>query len=110
MARPTLEDAAKMSHTLPAVRCTEVEKKHIKSKAAEAAISLSEYIRRMVFDGKIIIRQSNADFETIQQLRKLGVNLNQQTKKLNSTGAMPVELKAVWQKLETVLDKMMEEN
>ncbi len=110
MARPTLDDATKMSQTLPAVRCTADEKQHIKLKAAEAYLSLSEYIRRMVFDGEIIIQQSNFDFDTAQQLRKIGVNLNQQTKKLNSTGVMPVELKHVWQKLDKILDQMMEQN
>lgn len=109
MARPTLEDADKMSHTLPAVRCTKEEKKLITDNSRKAGISASEYIRRMVFNGKVVIRESPFDFETAHQLKKLGVNLNQQTKKLNSTGVLPKELKTLWQKLETVLDKMMEQ-
>lgn len=108
MARPTLDDAAKLSHTLPAVRCTAAEKQHIRSRSEEAGLSISEYIRQQVFNGKVVIKQSDFDFDTAQQLRKIGVNLNQQTKKLNTTGVLPVELKQVWQKLETLLDKMME--
>lgn len=110
MARPTIDDAAKMSHTLPAVRCTADEKQHIQTQSKQAGLSVSEYIRQMVFSGKVVVQQSDFDFETTHQLRKLGVNLNQQTKKLNSTGIMPVELKRVWQKLELILDNMMEQN
>lgn len=110
MARPTKDDADKMSHTLPAVRCTASEKSLIQDRSKAAGLSISEYVRQMIFDGKVIVQESSFDFETAQQLRKLGVNLNQQTKKLNATGIMPNELKRIWQKLETVLDQMMEQN
>lgn len=108
MARPTKDEATRLSHTLPPVRCTAEEKKQIQTKSDELGLSISEYVRQMVLNGQIIIKHSKADFELTQQLRKLGVNLNQQTKKLNGTGVMPVELTTLWKKLEQTLDKMME--
>lgn len=109
MARPTIDDATKLSHSLPPVRCTEAEKQLIKINARKAGLSVTEYIRQMTFRGKVVIQENNLDLETIHQLRKLGINLNQQTKKLNATGVMPVELKHLWVKLDAVLDKMLEE-
>lgn len=109
MARPTKDDAAKLSRSLPPVRCTEDEIKSIQSKARQAELSLTEYIRRMVFKGKVIIREHNGcDPELFTQVRKIGINLNQQTKKLNATGAMPQELKSLWSKLDALLDQLLE--
>lgn len=108
MARPTKEEGDKLSATLPAVRCTASEKKLIQTRSEDAGLSVSEYVRRMVLNGQVIIKHNKTDFEATQQLRKLGVNLNQQTKKLNATGVLPQELKNLWQKLNVVLDQMME--
>jgi len=109
MARPTKDDAAKRSHSLPPVRCTEDEKNIILGKADKAGMSVSEFMRSMALRGQIIVKGSSLNLEVAGQLRKLGVNLNQQTKKLNATGVMPIELVNLWRKLETVLDKMMED-
>lgn len=108
MARPTKDDATKLSHSLPSVRCTEAEKELISNNAQRAGITVTEYIRRMALKGRIIIKESNTNLETVHQIRKLGVNLNQQTRKLNATGVMPVELKSLWVKLDAVLDHMLE--
>lgn len=108
MARPTKDDATKLSQTLPSVRCTEDEKNLILNKAALAGQSVSEFMRNMALKGQIIVRESSLNIEAAMQLRKLGVNLNQQTKKLNATGVLPIELVTLWRKLENVLDQMME--
>jgi len=110
MARPTKDDATKMSHSLPPVRCTEDEKKLILNKASQAGMSVSEFMRNMALRGEIIVKGSSLNLEVAGQLRRLGVNLNQQTKKLNSTGVMPIELVTLWHKLETVIDELMEKD
>ncbi len=110
MARPIKDDATKLSHSLPSIRCTEAERNLIETNARKAGLSLSEYVRQMVLKGKIVIRESNCNLEAVHQIRKLGVNLNQQTRKLNATGIIPVELKSLWQKLDAVLDNMLGEN
>ncbi len=107
MARPTKDDATKLSHSLPSVRCTEAEKQLILNHAQKAGVTVTEYIRNMALKGKIVIKESNTNLEAVHQIRKLGINLNQQTRKLNATGIMPVELKSLWVKLEAVLDQML---
>jgi len=108
MSRPTIEDDSKLSASLPPVRCTAAEKERILSKARQANLSLTEYIRSMALKGNIIVRQSSTDFETISQLKKIGVNFNQQIKKYNATGKLTFELLDVNKKLETLIDKLLE--
>lgn len=109
MSRPTKTDSAKLSAVLPPIRCTEDEKKLIRQHAKTTGLSMSEYVRQMALHGQIIVKQSALNMDALHQLRKLGVNLNQQTKKLNTTGVMPAELKKLWGKLENVLDHMMKQ-
>lgn len=70
---------------------------------------MSEYVRRMAVDGQIIVRKSQAkyDFDIVNQLRKIGINLNQQTKTMHIFGWRPDEdHKRIWLKLESVLDDL----
>src|SRR5690606_18078488 len=92
---------------LPPIRCTEQEKNLIVARAKQAGLSISEYVRNMSLKGHIHIRQSSLDFEALHELKKIGVNVNQQTKKLNATGKLSFELLEVQKKLEQLLDKLL---
>ena len=71
-------------------------------------MNVSEYVRDMALHGAVhVVRERRLDFETAEQLRRIGVNINQQTKALNSTGIMPIELRRLWVKLDTVLDGIL---
>lgn len=109
MARPTKDETKKQNTVLPPIRCTAEEKAQINQKAEQADMSLSEYVRHMALKGKIILKQSLVEFTYLEQLRKIGVNINQQTKALNATGRIPEELPRLWVKLEALMDKMMED-
>ncbi|MEO1263604.1 MAG: plasmid mobilization relaxosome protein MobC [Bacteroidota bacterium] len=80
----------------------------IRSRAARAGMTMSEYIRQMSLYGEVTIRQSKYDHAFVEQLRRIGVNLNQQTKALNSTGVVRPELPVLWGKLETLIDHILE--
>ena len=110
MARPKKKETEKLTRRLPHVRCTDGDYATIQSKAAQAGLSQSEYIRRMARDGQIIIRKSATDFALADQLRRLGVNINQQTRKLHATGEVPEELRRLWMKLETALDHVLNDS
>ena len=61
--------------------------------AARARLSLSDYARRMLLTGQVTIRQvQSLDADAIEQLRKIGINLNQAVHKLHATGEIPPEL------------------
>lgn len=108
MARPLKNDEEKLTRRLPHIRCTEGEYAAFLSKAAQAGMSLSEYVRQMAMNGKIVIQQSKFDFELADQLRRIGVNINQQTRRLNMSGRVSPELRSLWAKLETILDQILE--
>ncbi|QEP30628.1 plasmid mobilization protein [Pukyongiella litopenaei] len=47
-------------------------------RAADASLSSSEFLRRSALSTEVVVQQgARADFETIGQLRRIGVNLNQ---------------------------------
>jgi hypothetical protein len=70
------------------VRVSEEEHRTITARAKRThCFSLSEYVRRMALHGKIEVRQSREmDGEILDQLRRLGVNLNQMTRQFHETG------------------------
>lgn len=110
MARPTKDDTEKQNTVLPPIRCTLDEKQRIQTQARKTGMSMSEYIRKMALSGKIIIKQSLVEFTYLEQLNKIGVNLNQQTKKFNATGQPPEQLNSLWSKLETLIDALVKTN
>ena len=109
MKKPQNEERNNLSVVLPPVRCTVEEKQLIRTKAKQAGMSLSAYIRAVSLGENIIIQETNADFETVRQLRKIGNNLNQLTKHYHSTGTKPYQLDAILSKLETLFDAMIRE-
>jgi hypothetical protein len=110
MSRPVKNNRdSVLSEVLPPIRCTSTEKQEIYDYADKAGLSVSAYVREMAVNGKIVVRHSDIDFESIQQLRKLGVNLNQLTKKFNATGKAPGELKALWSKLDILMERLLKQ-
>ena len=111
MARPRKDDSEKLTRRLPHVRCTEGEYARIVSKAAQAGLTQSEYIRRMALHGKVIVRQGKTDFETASQLRKIGVNINQAMRAFHQyKRPVPQIVESVYTKLETLLDQMLNDS
>ena len=110
MARPREKDPERLNAVLPPTRCTEADRKRIQARAAQAGLSLSAYLRRMALRGQITVHQASTDFETVDQLRRIGVLINQQTRKLHQSGEVPEELHRLWAKLETALDRMLDDH
>lgn len=111
MPRPKKTDVEKLTHRLPHIRCTESDLARIQRNAERAGYTnLSDYIRRMALDGQIVVRRESTSFALVEQIRRLGVNVNQQTRKFNATGNVPDELRRLWAKLETVLDGILDDS
>lgn len=66
---------------LPETRVTPEELGIIKAKAQKAGLTVSEYQRRAVINGKVIVRQTKADAALIRNLAAIGNNLNQLVRK-----------------------------
>ncbi|MEH6575657.1 MAG: hypothetical protein V7731_01140 [Amphritea sp.] len=80
--------------------------------AKNAGLSLSEYARRQVLDGQVVVLQTRKlDRETLYQLRKLGVNLHQLLRQTNTTGTTPPELSSLCSLIEDfVLRQVFEDD
>lgn len=63
------------------IRLTKTEKDVLKQAAKNAHLSLSSYSKHAIFAQKIV---SKTDVQTVFQLKKIGVNLNQLAKQINS--------------------------
>ena len=108
MARPKKTDPNKNVARLN-IRCTKTEHAVLKGKASQAGMSLSNYIRDMSLNGGVIIQESSYDFQTVDQLRRIGINLNQMTKVANATGEIaPAALQTVCGKLDKIFDNILE--
>jgi len=68
------------------VYVTKDELDNIRSKAKMAGLNVGEYVRRTL-DGETIVTAPPVDFSTlIFEIRRVGSNLNQLVRRLNTTG------------------------
>lgn len=96
MARPRKNDTEKLSEVLP-IRWSKKDLTDLKSKARSSHLSLCEFVRNAAINSQIVVQQSAADFELVLELKRSGNNLNQLTKRFNTTGIEPAELRhALW--------------
>jgi hypothetical protein len=80
----------------------------IRENAKKAGLRLSEYIRRVALEGKIVVtQQSGYGMALASQLRHIGINLNQLTRDYNTDGEYPPELRGVCAKLEVIFDRII---
>lgn len=74
------------------IRVTEEERALIEEKMQQIpTLNLSAYARKMLIDGYIIILDLQEVKAHIAQLQKIGVNVNQITKRINKTGRIYAE-------------------
>jgi hypothetical protein len=62
-------------------RVTKTEKDKLMKKANDAGYTLSSYVKKVVFENKIVPK---TDIETVLELKKIGVNINQLAKFINT--------------------------
>jgi len=83
--------------------------------AKQAQLSVSACMRKLIHDGVVVQpppasapgSAANALFVYAGQLRKIGVNINQQMAVMHVQGEPPPELRRLWEKLETLLDRII---
>jgi len=107
MARPKKQTSDKREQWIKA-RVSPAEHADLLLRAAGAGMSPSEFLRRAALSGEIVVQQNaGGDFETVDQLRRIGVNLNQLARVANMTGHMPDGLEAALAEVDRLLDRMI---
>ena len=106
MVRPKKNETALSTTVI--IRLHPDDKKIIQERAKKAMLSVSKYMRLMSLDGAINIQESRADFALVQELNKIGVNLNQMVKKFNAVGTTPAPaLLSVLSQLQDILFRLI---
>ncbi len=110
MPRPKKQTEQKRSHVV-SFRLNDTEYAHLAQNAQQAVLDISDYARLSVLKAKITVYQTTTpDMETVEQLRRIGVNFNQIACALNSTGQTPPDyFQALCHDVETVLGKVFSE-
>jgi hypothetical protein len=92
MPRPKKDTDERRSEAL-AFRLTPAERLRVEHAAIEAGLSASEYAREQTLKGRIVMEQRIAlDPAVFDQLRRIGVNLNQLARVANQSKQAPPEL------------------
>ena len=76
------------------VLLTRLEKLAIQKRAEKAGLNLSDYGRQMVLTGQAQARLTPQENETLNQMAKLGNNLNQIAHKANADGIRSIAIEA----------------
>ena len=110
MPRPKKQAEQKRSHVV-SFRLDDTEHEYLTQNAKRAALDISDYARLSVLQDKIIVHKTTTpDMETVDQLRRIGVNFNQIARAFNSTGQTPPDyFQALCHDVETVLGKVFSE-
>ncbi|RAW01093.1 plasmid mobilization protein [Pseudochryseolinea flava] len=106
MARPKINDIDKRTIQVN-IRLTEAENTKISLCAESSGLTPANWIRKTVITGKFpSVKLSPIDAELYRELRKIGVNLNQITHKIN-IGELPKELEGCLCQLKVLLNDIL---
>jgi len=106
MSRPKINDQDKRIVQVN-IRLTTEENVKVTEYAKSSGLSPANWIREKVFTGKNpATKLSPLDASVYQELRKIGVNLNQATHKLNQ-GDFPSELRMIQLDLMMLLNRIL---
>lgn len=103
MARPKKSKEERLSARLEC-RLTANDYAKAVQASENAGISLTDYARQQILNGRVLIKQTRKlDHTVYDQLRRLGVLLNQLTKTSNYTGKISPEIVRLSNRIEHFL-------
>lgn len=103
MGRPRKQPDDRKTSTL-AFRLTAAERVQVEQAAERAGLSASEFARLQALRGRVVVPEARRlDHATFDELRRIGVNLNQLTRLANRGQPIPHEIASAAAALEAVL-------
>ena len=108
MARPTLDPAKRRTESVR-VSLSPMELAQLHAKADAGETNVTAFVRAAALGHSVTVKKSTApDFATRDELRRIGVNLNQIAKALNARKSVPpAALVAVCEKLDALFDQWL---
>lgn len=106
MARPRIDDIEKRTVQVN-IRLTKDEAEKTNTYATASGLSPANWIRKKVFTGKFPgIKMSPLDGDIYRELKRIGVNLNQGTHRLNQ-GDVPKDYRMLQLELVELLNRIL---
>jgi len=108
MARPKIDPALKRTEGVR-IPLSPIELAKLNAKAGAGETNVTAFVRAAALGKSITVQKSTApDFATRDELRRIGVNLNQIAKAMNAQkSTAPSELLAVCAKLDHLFDQWL---
>ena len=101
MARPRLDEEERRARTV-GVRVTAAEAAELRERAQAAGLSMGAYLRRRALGQRVRIAAE------LRELNRIGVNLNQMARALNSRAvSSPVETQAAVERVGELVAKLL---
>lgn len=91
---------------LPAARVTAAELAYVEELADRAGLPVSEYVRRRALGGRVVAREAATDARALDELNRIGVNLNQLTHAANMGRTLEGKLADTLDQLQRQLEKV----
>lgn len=105
MARPKKQEHEKRTQQLKA-DVTLAEKEQIRERVAASGLSEAEFIRQAVFDAEVTPPKGRVDAALISELSRIGSNVNQIARNLNSGRKLTLNPEVVMAELRGTLEKV----
>jgi len=94
MPRPRKEDAERRTAQI-GVRYTERELEQLALAAARAGLPVAAYIRQLSLSGRVVVAERRSlDWPVLDELRRIGINLNQAMRVANARGRISPALES----------------
>ena len=106
--RPRLAPDEKRSERFSGIRLTAAERAIIEDKASQAGLSIAEYCRQSFLRSRPPPRsKSEIDAKALLAIERIGRNLNQIARQLNSGGPVPLYLHDTLDQVRDAIDRLM---
>jgi hypothetical protein len=94
MPRPRKDDAERRTAQI-GVRYTERELEQLARAAARAGLPVAAYIRQLSLSGRVVVAERRSlDWPVLDELRRIGINLNQAMRVANARGRISPALES----------------
>ena len=100
MARPRLGESERRTRTV-GVRVTTAEAAELRERAQAARLSMGAYLRRRALGQRVRMAAE------LRELNRIGVNLNQMARAMNSGAAAPAETREVVERVGELVAKLL---
>ncbi|MCP5004707.1 MAG: MobC family plasmid mobilization relaxosome protein [Planctomycetes bacterium] len=109
MARPKKSKEERLTERLE-IRLTSSGYAKLADASGGADMTITDYARQQILNGQVVIHQTRKlDHATLDQLRRIGILLNQLTKTANATGKISPEIVRLSERIDRLIEKNIDD-